>query len=117
MTTELDHQALTSFYHDVGRDRAFVGHIVALYRAQADEFCREASDGSPGQLAEMAHKLAGSSGQLGLGGVAETARRLEADLVAGQPGEEPLRLLLRQLPHLTGLLEAWAASLPEDSAG
>ncbi len=113
MTSHLDHHALTSFYDDVGKDREFVLQIVALYRAQVEEFCREAGDGTRDDLIVAAHKLAGSSGQLGLTSVVEAARRLEADLDAGnEPGAE-LEYLRRELPDVAVRLEGWATALPE----
>lgn len=116
MTSHLDHHALTSFYDDVGRDREFVLQIVALYRAQVEEFCREAGRGSRDDLIVAAHKLAGSSGQLGLTSMVDAARRLESDLDAGhEPGAE-LAFLRRELPDVAGRLEAWATALPDPPA-
>lgn len=113
MTSHLDHHALTSFYDDVGRDREFVVEIVALYRAQVEEFCRDAGGRSREDLIVAAHKLAGSSGQLGLTAVVDAARRLESDLDAGnEPGAE-LAFLRRELPEVAERLEAWATALPE----
>lgn len=117
MTTELDHRALNSFYDDLGRDPVFMSHIVALYRVQVEEFCREATRGSKDELANLAHKLAGASSQFGLDQVTEAARRLEAELLAGRPSDEDLHFLQRALPHVADLLEGWVARLPEEPPG
>lgn len=114
MTTHLDHQALDSFFDDVGRDREFVLEIIGLYRAQVERFCREAPRAETDDLIEIAHKLAGSSGQLGLATIVEAARRLETALRTDTDGSAELEFLERELPGVVERLQHWGSGLPDD---
>ncbi len=106
--TELE--KIARLHHDIGGDTEFIAHLIALYRAQSDAFMNTQFDSLTGtQFADLAHRLAGATAQVGPESLLEKIQTVER--IARSDGDAKAHLdeVLTELPVVVDSLENWVA--------
>lgn len=116
MRSRVETEAIVALYEMLGSDKDFVVTLADIYRLQGEEFLAAVAAGAGAErLAELAHRLAGSSSRLEVVQFVEDALALETNLRSGSPHTSELDAVLRALPEIMVGFETKAQALPDDA--
>lgn len=108
----IDESKLASLYNDLGKNKPFLLELSQTYREQVDELV--ASDCAPQLLAELVHRIAGSTAMVGPSAVADRLRDLEYLLRSGVRHHDVFAEVKVEVAQVANLLDSWVEQLPED---
>lgn len=109
----LDSERLLELHRDIGGDKEFFVSLAETYRIQVSEFQAAARTATPEELADLAHRMAGSCFSVANSTIVKSVAELESTLRAGQPHADKLATVVDCLPEVVEQFELWANSLPE----
>lgn len=115
MGSQLKIETVVSLYETLGCDKPFVESLAKVYKAQGEEFMTAAADRVDVEiLADLAHRLAGSTSRLEVPEFIEATLTLEAKLRSGNAYENELDAVLTALPAIMSGFAAAAQELPDN---
>lgn len=104
-------EKIARLHDDIGGDTEFVAHLIALYRQQSDEFTGTTFDSlTSTQFADLTHRLAGATAQVGSDSLLEKIQTLERIARSNGDAKAHLDEVLAELPVVVESLENWVAA-------